>query len=177
MDLTNEELKAYFENYGTVTDTDIHPTRGFGFVTFDSNEGVRNSLENRVHYLKNKRVEAKVAEPRTGSFQSFHYCGLAQARVPYYYGNLIKPNAFGYSTYLPMCHCLSTRYQSLRPLSDFRKNLSGSVKLLLHLDEVEEGNVGHDTKSDDKEAPYIEEDACRLGVEKLISIEEFDKAS
>ncbi|RAL50762.1 hypothetical protein DM860_015909 [Cuscuta australis] len=158
MDLTNEELKAYFEDYGTVTDTDIHPTRGFGFVTFDSKEGVRNSLENPVHYLKNKCVEAKVAEPRAESFQSFHHCGLAQARVPYYYGNLIKPDAFGYSTYLPMCHCLSTRYQNLTPLSDFRKSLFGSVKLL-HLDEVEdEGNVGHDTKSGDNEAPYIGED-------------------
>ncbi|KAG6789020.1 hypothetical protein POTOM_005103 [Populus tomentosa] len=72
--LTEDELKEYFSVYGSIVDHQImldHKTgrsRGFGFVTFDSEDAVERIFsEGRTHELGGKQVEIKKAEPkRTG---------------------------------------------------------------------------------------------------------------
>ncbi|XP_071965688.1 uncharacterized protein [Antedon mediterranea] len=69
-DTTESDLQGIFSSYGTVlevvimTDQQTKRSRGFGFVTFDSEDTV-NRLD-AIHYLdiKGKRVEVKKAQPR-----------------------------------------------------------------------------------------------------------------
>jgi len=66
---TEDQLKAYFEKYGTVKDASIKVdgaggSRGFGFVLFDCAESVSNVLAVESHSLNNKKIEPKKAEAR-----------------------------------------------------------------------------------------------------------------
>ncbi|RZC44434.1 hypothetical protein C5167_037378 [Papaver somniferum] len=71
--LTEEEFKAYFEKFGRTTDvvvmydTTTHRPRGFGFITFDSEEAVENVMQKSFHELNDKVVEVKRAVPKDGS--------------------------------------------------------------------------------------------------------------
>ncbi|CAN4093201.1 unnamed protein product [Withania somnifera] len=68
--LTEEEFCQYFQNYGNVTDKvimiDLNTgrPRGFGFITFDSEDTADKVLHKTFHELKNKQVEVKRALPR-----------------------------------------------------------------------------------------------------------------
>ncbi|KAI9164868.1 hypothetical protein LWI28_003653 [Acer negundo] len=69
-ELTNEEFRSYFEEFGTVTDAVVifdkytcRP-RGFGFITFDSHDVAQKVLEQSSHELKNMKVQVKRAEPK-----------------------------------------------------------------------------------------------------------------
>ncbi|KAK1587108.1 hypothetical protein Q3G72_009612 [Acer saccharum] len=69
-ELTNEEFRSYFEDFGTVTDAVVifdkytcRP-RGFGFITFDSHDVAQKVLEQSSYELKNKKVHVKRAEPK-----------------------------------------------------------------------------------------------------------------
>ncbi|KAF0908310.1 hypothetical protein E2562_024724 [Oryza meyeriana var. granulata] len=72
--ITEEEFRTYFESFGTVTDVVViydsmtNRSRGFGFVTFDSEEAVRKVMEQSFHDLKGTRVEAKIAIPKDASY-------------------------------------------------------------------------------------------------------------
>ncbi|KAF4380386.1 hypothetical protein F8388_024679 [Cannabis sativa] len=61
------ELKTYFSDFGTVVATEIlrekitNKGRGFGFVTFDSEEAVEKVLENNFYNLKEKQIEVLVS--------------------------------------------------------------------------------------------------------------------
>ncbi|KAF4380387.1 hypothetical protein F8388_024680 [Cannabis sativa] len=65
------ELKTYFSDFGTVVATEIlrekitNKGRGFGFVTFDSEEAVEKVLENNFYNLKEKQIEVKMAKAKT----------------------------------------------------------------------------------------------------------------
>ncbi|KAM6555551.1 hypothetical protein CsatB_002570 [Cannabis sativa] len=65
------ELKTYFSDFGTVVTIEIlrekitDKGRGFGFVTFDSEEAVEKVLENKFYNLKEKQIEVKMAEVKT----------------------------------------------------------------------------------------------------------------
>ncbi|KAM6586549.1 hypothetical protein CsatA_009154 [Cannabis sativa] len=65
------ELKTYFSDFGTVVATEIlrekitNRGRGFGFVTFDSEEAVEKVLENNFYNLKEKQIEVKMAKEKT----------------------------------------------------------------------------------------------------------------
>jgi len=67
---TKETLMSYFQNFGTLEDVVVikHPdtqrSRGFGFVTFSSQEEVDACQKNRPHTLDGKQVETKRAVPR-----------------------------------------------------------------------------------------------------------------
>jgi len=66
---TVEQLKSYFEKYGTVKDASIKvdgagSSRGFGFVLFEAAESVNNVLSEESHSLNNKKIEPKKAEAR-----------------------------------------------------------------------------------------------------------------
>lgn len=76
-----EEFGDYFSNYGTVVRRQIMKdrtsgnSRGFGFVTFDSEEAVEKVLANiKEHKLLDKWVECKKATPnRTTQPPTTHY--------------------------------------------------------------------------------------------------------
>ncbi|VFQ65468.1 unnamed protein product [Cuscuta campestris] len=71
--LCDDDLREYFSTYGNVVEQQImldHTTgrsRGFGFVSFDSEDSVEKVLsDGRMHELNGKQVEIKRAEPKRG---------------------------------------------------------------------------------------------------------------
>jgi hypothetical protein len=69
---TEEDVRQYFSQYGEVLeiilmiDPSTKRMRGFGFVTFDSEECVEDVCREHFHSIKGKTVEAKKAHPRPG---------------------------------------------------------------------------------------------------------------
>ncbi|PIN09825.1 RNA-binding protein musashi/mRNA cleavage and polyadenylation factor I complex, subunit HRP1 [Handroanthus impetiginosus] len=68
--VTEGDFKRYFDQFGTITDVVVmydHNTqrpRGFGFITFDSEEAVDKVLVKTFHELNGKMVEVKRAVPK-----------------------------------------------------------------------------------------------------------------
>ncbi|KAL6562313.1 hypothetical protein OROGR_003320 [Orobanche gracilis] len=68
--VTEADFKKYFDQFGTITDVVVmydHNTqrpRGFGFITFDSEEVVDKVLFKTFHELNGKMVEVKRAVPK-----------------------------------------------------------------------------------------------------------------
>ncbi|KAF8414218.1 hypothetical protein HHK36_002218 [Tetracentron sinense] len=68
--VTESEFKMYFDQFGTITDVVVmydHNTqrpRGFGFITYDSEEAVEKVLLKIFHELNGKMVEVKRAVPK-----------------------------------------------------------------------------------------------------------------
>nr|XP_023891633.1 heterogeneous nuclear ribonucleoprotein 1-like [Quercus suber] len=68
-DLTQPELKKYFDSFGTVTEAffiynpKTNKRRGFGFVSFDSEEVVERASQNRSHKMEIWTLEVERAEP------------------------------------------------------------------------------------------------------------------
>ncbi|KAK9072247.1 hypothetical protein SSX86_008680 [Deinandra increscens subsp. villosa] len=68
--ITENDFKHYFDQFGTITDVVVmydHNTqrpRGFGFITFDSEEAVDRVLYKTFHELNGKMVEVKRAVPK-----------------------------------------------------------------------------------------------------------------
>lgn len=74
--LTEVEFKSYFEKFGRITDVVVmhdnttNRPRGFGFITFDSEDVVESIMQTRHHELAGKRVEVKRAVPRDATKNS-----------------------------------------------------------------------------------------------------------
>ncbi|CAA0837198.1 RNA-binding (RRM/RBD/RNP motifs) family protein [Striga hermonthica] len=68
--ITESDFKKYFGQFGTITDVVVmydHNTqrpRGFGFITYDSEEPVDRVLVKTFHELNGKMVEVKRAVPK-----------------------------------------------------------------------------------------------------------------
>lgn len=68
--VTENDFKKYFEQFGTINDAIVmydHNTqrpRGFGFITFDSEDAVDMVLHKTFHELNGKMVEVKRAVPK-----------------------------------------------------------------------------------------------------------------
>ncbi|XP_020570645.1 heterogeneous nuclear ribonucleoprotein 1-like [Phalaenopsis equestris] len=68
--VTEVEFRNYFEKFGCITDVVImydsatHRPRGFGFITFDTEEAVENVMQKNFHELNKKVVEVKRAVPK-----------------------------------------------------------------------------------------------------------------
>eukprot|EP00262_Sarcandra_glabra_P013410 TRINITY_DN3710_c0_g1_i2.p1 TRINITY_DN3710_c0_g1~~TRINITY_DN3710_c0_g1_i2.p1 ORF type:complete len:386 (-),score=94.42 TRINITY_DN3710_c0_g1_i2:547-1704(-) len=91
--LTDEGFRQYFQAYGQVTDVVImfdqntQRPRGFGFISFDSEDAVDRVLHKSFHELEGKLVEVKRALPRdannsgrsTGSGSSNTYDGRMES--------------------------------------------------------------------------------------------------
>eukprot|EP00826_Nyctotherus_ovalis_P014452 TRINITY_DN1402_c0_g1_i8.p2 TRINITY_DN1402_c0_g1~~TRINITY_DN1402_c0_g1_i8.p2 ORF type:complete len:325 (-),score=100.58 TRINITY_DN1402_c0_g1_i8:93-1067(-) len=64
------ELRRFFERYGGVQDAIVirnvatNVSRGFGFVTFDSEEVAERCVKDNNYKIKGKRVDIKRADPR-----------------------------------------------------------------------------------------------------------------
>ncbi|KAI3676526.1 hypothetical protein L1987_86136 [Smallanthus sonchifolius] len=71
--VTESDFKNYFDQFGTITDVVVmydHNTqrpRGFGFITYDSEESVDKALLRTFHELNGKMVEVKRAVPKESS--------------------------------------------------------------------------------------------------------------
>ncbi|XP_073006390.1 heterogeneous nuclear ribonucleoprotein 1-like isoform X1 [Typha latifolia] len=74
--IRESEFRNYFAKFGTITDVVVmydpstQRPRGFGFITFDSEEAVRAVTENNFHELNGKMVEVKRAVPKDGNNHS-----------------------------------------------------------------------------------------------------------
>lgn len=70
--LTEEEFRSYFEKFGRITDVVVmhdnmtHRPRGFGFITFDTEDSVEEVMQKNFHELTGKLVEVKRAVPKDG---------------------------------------------------------------------------------------------------------------
>ncbi|KAL2523756.1 RNA-binding (RRM/RBD/RNP motif) family protein [Abeliophyllum distichum] len=68
--VTENDFKSYFDQFGTITDVVVmydHNTqrpRGFGFITYDSEDAVDRVLHKTFHELNGKMVEVKRAIPK-----------------------------------------------------------------------------------------------------------------
>ncbi|KAF5726495.1 heterogeneous nuclear ribonucleoprotein 1-like isoform X1 [Tripterygium wilfordii] len=68
--VTENDFKKYFDQFGTITDVVVmydHTTqrpRGFGFITYDTEEAVDKVLMKTFHELNGKMVEVKRAVPK-----------------------------------------------------------------------------------------------------------------
>lgn len=68
--ITEEQLREQFAKYGNVTDVVImfdqqkQRSRGFGFLTFDTEECVDRVVQEHFIHVNGKQVEVKKAEPR-----------------------------------------------------------------------------------------------------------------
>lgn len=89
--LTEEEFRQYFESYGHVTDVVVmydqstQRPRGFGFISFDTEDAVDKVLHKTFHELNGKLVEVKRAQPkdainqgggRGGGYQGYGASGV-----------------------------------------------------------------------------------------------------
>eukprot|EP00124_Ichthyophonus_hoferi_P003022 Ihof_evm4s236 gene=Ihof_evmTU4s236 len=67
---SEDTIKAYFTTYGPIEellmmkDRATERPRGFGFITFESEDVVENLCQKRWHDIDGKQVEVKKAEPR-----------------------------------------------------------------------------------------------------------------
>lgn len=77
--LTRDEFKDFFEKFGGTTDVVImfdnvtQRPRGFGFVTFETEESVENVLQNKYYLLNGRNVEVKMAIPKTASSLNWQF--------------------------------------------------------------------------------------------------------
>lgn len=71
-DTESKDLKEYFGKYGEITDVNIKTdpntgkSRGFGFVTFSTQDAVENVLKAGPHSVKGKQIDPKRAKARPG---------------------------------------------------------------------------------------------------------------
>ncbi|XP_019152580.1 PREDICTED: RNA-binding protein 1-like isoform X2 [Ipomoea nil] len=98
--LTEEEFKGYFERFGRIMDVVVmhdnvtHKPRGFGFITFSSEDAVEQVTQKNFHELCGKLVEVKRAVPKDGSSSSSHshfYNGSGRGASFESYQHLIYP--------------------------------------------------------------------------------------
>ncbi|XP_022716225.1 heterogeneous nuclear ribonucleoprotein 1-like isoform X2 [Durio zibethinus] len=102
--VTESDFKRYFDQFGTITDVVVmydHNTqrpRGFGFITYDSEEAVDKVLQRTFHELNGKMVEVKRAVPKESSL------GPSRNQLGGYNFGLSRVNSFlngymqGYNT-------------------------------------------------------------------------------
>lgn len=85
-DTESKDLKEYFGKFGEVTDVNIKTDpntgkcRGFGFITFSTQEAVEAVLKDGPHTVKGKQVDPKRAKARPGIKKIF--VGGLEADIP-----------------------------------------------------------------------------------------------
>uniref|UniRef100_A0A0D9VZI1 RRM domain-containing protein n=1 Tax=Leersia perrieri TaxID=77586 RepID=A0A0D9VZI1_9ORYZ len=132
--ITEKEFVSYFEKFGEITngvvihDRITNRPRGFGFISFYSNEAVRKVLENRFHDLNGKSVEVKMAIPKSQTYltgqdhrlrildtniSTSYYNGMYTPYTSPYYMNHLHPYFYAQHTFdfygSPMMACQDTQ--------------------------------------------------------------------
>ncbi|PWA65913.1 Nucleotide-binding, alpha-beta plait [Artemisia annua] len=106
--VTETDFKMYFEQFGTITDVVVmydHNTqrpRGFGFITYDSEDAVDQVLLKTFHELNGKMVEVKRAVPKEltpspsrSMIGAYPYLGRTSSFVNGYTQGLYSPGGVG----------------------------------------------------------------------------------
>lgn len=111
--LTQEEFKSYFEKFGTIINGVIiyikesGKSRGFGFITFDSEEAVDEVTKETYHELNDKFVEVKRAWPKHKNDNMIHTFDCNEVGFNFggsqcdYYSNFMLYGAHCFSCLLP----------------------------------------------------------------------------
>ncbi|XP_020422123.1 heterogeneous nuclear ribonucleoprotein 1 isoform X2 [Prunus persica] len=111
--LTQEEFKSYFEKFGTIINGVIiyikesGKSRGFGFITFDSEEAVDEVTKETHHELNDKFVEVKRAWPKHKNDNMIHTFDCNEVGFNFggsqcdYYSNFMLYGARCFSCLLP----------------------------------------------------------------------------
>lgn len=87
--VTENDFRKYFEQFGVITDVVVmydHGTqrpRGFGFITFDSEDAVDRVLQKTFHELNEKMVEVKRAIPKDLSASPVRNMGVGLGASPH----------------------------------------------------------------------------------------------
>ncbi|KMZ65865.1 hypothetical protein ZOSMA_3083G00020 [Zostera marina] len=82
--VTESDFKTFFDQFGNITDVVVmydHNTqrpRGFGFITYDSEDAVDKVLLTTFHKPNNKMVEVKQVVPKGYCFQR---CSIMECQV------------------------------------------------------------------------------------------------
>ena len=126
--VTETDFRNYFEQFGLITDVVVmydHGTqrpRGFGFITYESEDAVDRVLLKTFHELKEKRVEVKRAVPKdmtSGPNRSSGVVGLGLGLTKSSsYGGSCVP-AFNSSSISPYNMRLETRYNPCPSRSNY----------------------------------------------------------
>lgn len=78
-DTTNDDLREYFSNFGTIAECSIKHdpatgrSRGFAFLVFDRKEIVEKILSQNEHFVKGRKVDPKPAHRRLAQTNSHPY--------------------------------------------------------------------------------------------------------
>ncbi|XP_047142543.1 RNA-binding protein Musashi homolog 1 isoform X2 [Hydra vulgaris] len=113
-DTTARDLTEYFEAFGKVTevllmhDRTTKRLRGFGFVTFESDDAGKHVCETGFHKLKGKNVECKRAQPKEAMMLQVNLAPFSIGRG-YHNGLSTVPIGFGF----PDWTCNPQIYQHL----------------------------------------------------------------
>lgn len=73
--ITNDSLKELFASYGEITDAvvitdrDTGRSKGFGFITFATEESAKNALEMDGREVEGRTIVVNVAKPRENRSQ------------------------------------------------------------------------------------------------------------
>lgn len=75
-DTSDETFRAHFDQFGTVTDAFIQKgkdqkSRGFGFVTYETEVGSGKAIAHPEHIIDGKKVDCKAAVPRAAERPAF----------------------------------------------------------------------------------------------------------
>ncbi|PKA65115.1 Heterogeneous nuclear ribonucleoprotein 1 [Apostasia shenzhenica] len=98
--LSEMEFRQYFEAYGTVTDVVVmydqntQRPRGFGFVSFDSEDCVDRVVERQFHDLDGKSVEVKRALPKDANPSSMTNRSVGGGSYQSYGGSSGNTNSY-----------------------------------------------------------------------------------
>ncbi|CAN6674859.1 nuclear polyadenylated RNA-binding protein 4 [Trichomonascus vanleenenianus] len=96
-DVNEHDFKSFFDQYGTVIDAqlmmdkDTGRPRGFGFVTFDSDQAVERIVSEKFLILKNKPIEVKRAEPRSKNGMVDQQSSMSHSQQGNAYGSGMNP--------------------------------------------------------------------------------------
>jgi len=97
-DTTSNDIREYFEKYGKVTDVllmydkQTRRLRGFGFVSFESEEVAKRICGEGFHKIKSKSVECKRAQPK--EVMQALQVDLSPFSIPRWYGQYGTPLPF-----------------------------------------------------------------------------------
>lgn len=115
--VTESDFRTYFEQFGAITDVVVmydyntQRPRGFGFITFDSEDAVDRVLLKTFHELNDKTVEVKRAIPKDLSPSPSRHMGVGLGASPHR-GSPYYAQAFNSSPGSPYGFRMDSRFGS-----------------------------------------------------------------
>ncbi len=101
-EMTDDDIKSYFAQFGTITLTEMpfdkvkNQRKGFCFITYESDQMINEIVKNPKQCLKGKMVDVKKATPKPGENLLFPQRGRGRGRGVRGAGRGGYPMAAGY---------------------------------------------------------------------------------